>query len=149
MRMSLIPILLVLLTAALICAGCESRKLPPVDSRLLDPNGNFTLHVSNQSFAITPVDIQVQIDGERVVHEYFDVGNQHGWKTYKISLAPGKHKIQVTSAEGNAELSQEIEVTGQHWGVIDYWHYPEVTGGAGPTPKQFSFSMQDSPIGFM
>lgn len=149
MKTSFLRTVTLLVAAALCCAGCEYRKLAPVDTKLLDPNGNFTLHVSNQSFAITPVDIQVLIDGERVVHEDFDVGNQHGWKRYTLSLAPGKHEIRVSSEKGKAELSQEIEVTGQHWAVIDYWYYPEVTGGAGPTPKKFGFSMQDSPIGFM
>ena len=135
-------------TAGICCVGCGLRQLPPVDSKLLDPNGTFTLHVSNQSFAISPVDIQVRIDGEVVVRQYFDVGNQHSWKTFRLALAPGEHKLQVSSVKGTAELTEEFVVTGEHWALIDYWYYPKVTGGGGPTPRKFIFNVQDTPIMF-
>jgi hypothetical protein len=113
---------------------------------LLDPQGNFTLHVSNQSFAITPVDIKVEIDGQVVVSRKFSVGNQHNWKTFKLALEPGLHHLYVSSIKGQAELSRNIQVTGQHWAVIDYWYYPDTHYN--PTPKKFSFNISDEPVYF-
>ncbi|MCL4691996.1 MAG: hypothetical protein KJ060_05720 [Candidatus Hydrogenedentes bacterium] len=140
----------ILLAPVLLCgAVCNRVEFPPVNSTLLNPSGNFTLYVSNQSFAISPVDIKVQIDGEVVVHQNFDVGTQHNWKKFGIALPPGVHSLTATSTKGDATLEQEFTVTGEHWAVVDYWYYPEVTGGAGPTPRTLSFSIQDSPIGFM
>jgi hypothetical protein len=137
-----------LLPAAALLAGCADPELAPPDSELLDPSGQFTLYVSNQSFEISPVDIQVSIDGEVVVREYFEVGNQHSWKTFVLDLSGGTHRIDATSNKGGAELSEAFEVKGNHWAVIDYWYYPKVTGGAGPTPRQFTFMIQDEPIRF-
>ncbi len=148
--MKSIPATAILLAPVLLCgASCNGVEFPPVNSTLLDPNGNFTLYVSNQSFAISPVDIKVQIDGDVVVHQNFDVGTQHNWKKFRIALPPGTHSLTATSAKGDATLRQEFAVTGEHWAVVDYWYYPEARGGADPTPKQLSFHIQDSPIGFM
>ena len=133
----------------LLTAGCTYRQVVPPDSKLLDPNGQFTLYVSNQSFAISPVDIQVEIDGEVVVREYFDVGNQHNWRAFTLSLPAGKHRLRVSSTRGEAELSEEFDVKGEHWAVVDYWCSPKLTRGAGPTPKHFSFTVEDKPIYFM
>jgi hypothetical protein len=133
----------------LLLAGCANLQLAPPDSKLLDPNGRFTLYVSNQSFAISPVDIQVEIDGEVVVREHFDVGNQHSWKAFTLNLSAGKHRLKVSSAKGEAELSEGFEVKGEHWALISYWYYPKLTRGAEPTPKQFTFTIQDEPIYFI
>ncbi len=65
--------------------------LPPAQSKLLDPGGNFVLYVSNQSFYIDPVDIQIWIDGECVVREYFEVGNQHNYRPFVLRLSEGTH----------------------------------------------------------
>jgi len=130
-------------------AGCGDRQLAPPDSKLLDPNGRFTLYVSNQSYAISPVDVQVEIDGEVVVREHFHVGNQHNWKAFTLNLSAGKHRLKVSSAKGEAELPTEFEVKGEHWAVINYWYYPKGTHGANPTPRHFSFTIKDEPIYFM
>ena len=135
-----------LLAVALIFCGCKAPELPPADSKLLDPNGKFTLYVSNQSFAISPVDIRVAIDGEVVVRQYFDVGNQHTWKAFKLSLSLGPHELKVSSVKGTAELTTQFDVKGEHWAVIDYWYYPK--SHYDPTPKHFSFDIQDKPIEF-
>jgi hypothetical protein len=132
----------------LLGAGCHA-KLAPVDTKLLNPAGTFTLYVSNQSFAISPVDITVTIDGEVVVREYFDVGNQHGWKQFTLDLADGTHTLEVKSDRGAASLSKTFDVSGPRWAVIDYWYYPDSQHGAGPTPRSFSFEIQDTPIAFM
>jgi len=144
--MNTIRLLTVLNVILLLLPGCKDKPLPPPESKLLDPNGSFTLYVSNQSFAISPVDIQVEIDGEVVIREYFDVANQHNWKAFKLSLSPGQHKLKVSSVKGNAELSKEFDVTDEHWAVVDYWYYPK--SHYNPTPKKLTFDIQDTPIRF-
>jgi len=125
--------------------GRQAPEAPAKKSQPSDPLANFTLHVSNQSFAITPVDIKVQIDGNVVVDQLFDVGGQHNWKTYKLRLSPGQHIIVVTSKEGAASLTKTFQIKDKHWGVLDYWHYPDFTP---PTTKHFSFDIHDGPVYF-
>ncbi|MBN2138082.1 MAG: hypothetical protein JW720_09760 [Sedimentisphaerales bacterium] len=113
-----------------------------------DPNGNFILYVANQSFDEDPVDITVRIDDAKAVDSDFYVGNQHNWVKHQFALAPGRHKLNALSKKGKTALETEFEITDKHWAVIDYWYYPKLTGGAGPTPRHFSFLIQDTPIGF-
>jgi ankyrin repeat protein len=119
-------------------------KLPAVRSKLLDANGNFTLYVSNASFAISPVDVRVEIDGELVVSDYFDVVDQHRVEMFRLSLSKGKHKIQIWSEKGGAQLKTEFEYKDHDLGVIEYWYYPK--SHYMPTPKQFSFRIQRPPF---
>jgi len=116
------------------------------DGKLLDAQGNFTLHVSNQSFAITPVDICIKIDGQTVVSQDFEVENQHSWKTFQLVVATGKHVLFVSSRKGEAELVKEFKVEGEQWAAIDFWYYPE--SHYNPTPRKFSFHLQNTPIYF-
>lgn len=117
-----------------------------------DPNGNFILYVSNQSFDENPVDITVHIDGKKAIEGDFDVTGkriaQHNWIMHRFDLAPGRHRLSVKSKKGKASLDKEFEISDKHWAVIDYWYYPTLRGGAGPTPRHLSFMIQDSPIGF-
>lgn len=124
------------------------------DGRMLpqDPNGNFTLYVSNQSFDENPVDITIHIDGKKAVERDFDVKGkrtaQHNWIKHRFSLSPGKHRITAKSKKGKASLEKEFEIEDKHWAVIDYWWYPTIRGGSGPTARKFTFMIQNSPIGF-
>lgn len=137
-------ILMLTISIVVLVVGCGNLGLSPVKSKLL--NGGFVLYVSNQSFAITPVDIRIEIDGEVVVHEWFHVGNQHNWKGFSLNLPTGKHTLHISSRRGEAELTKEFEVTGKHWAGIDYWYYPKPASG--PVLKHFSFYIQDRPIIF-
>lgn len=115
-------------------------------------NDNFILYISNQSFAVNPVDIMVFIDGSIVVDQEFDVAGrkmaQHSWERFQFSLPPGKHTIRAVSSKGETQLEQDFDIVNDHWAVINYWYYPEVTGGAGPTPRSFEFTIKDEPILF-
>ena len=135
-----------LLTAAVLAlAGCSSKDSFGPQNQA----GNLILYVSNQSFDITPIDITVYIDGQKALKDDFEVGSQHTWVPYGFSLAAGKHTIKAVSKKGDAILEKEFEVKGKHWATLAYWYYPKLRGGAGPTPKSFSFSIEDKPIGFM
>ena len=81
----------------------------PQKNNILNPKGNFVLYVSNQSFAITPIDIKISVDDIPVVDESFRVEGQHNWKTFVLKLSPGKHKIDVSSQKGGAVLSKNFE----------------------------------------
>jgi len=112
----------------------------------IDPDGNFLLYVSNQSFAITPVDIIVKIDGKIIVNEMFEVGSQHRWKLFRIKLPKGKHEITASSKKGSATLHKLFTVKGKQWAVVDYWYYPPTHYD--PCPRQLSFKIFDKQIYF-
>lgn len=139
---------LLLLTVCLASGGCTPALPPlvPVTSKYLDPKGQFTLYVSNQSFALSPVDIEIRVNGEVVVHDYFDVKNQHNWKQFTLALPPGPYTLNVSSRRGGAELTKDFVVKDKHWAVVDYWYYPR--SHYMPTPRKLTFSMRDEPIYF-
>lgn len=146
LRRYLIP--LVLLAIAIAVNACASD--PPDSSPasgLLDPNGNVVLYVSNQSFAIDSIDVTVEIDGEEVISEDFDVGDQHNWKQFVIRLAPGHHTLRARSRLGDATLEKSFVVSDKHWAVLNYWYSTEEYGHP-PEPKQFEFIIQDKPVTF-
>jgi hypothetical protein len=150
--------LLVLLAAILlVVAACGSsdtgeRATTPEASSgasspsLLDPEGNFVLYVSNQSFELPTIDVLVEVDGQRVVDEDLEVGNQHNWKRFVLELSPGRHTLVARSSRGDALLQRSFVVSGKRWAVLDYWYYSGANGT--PEPKHFTFIIRKKPIGF-
>jgi hypothetical protein len=77
---------LAILLAATLLGGCRSR-IPSEQTRaqsdaaqdapLAADEGLFTVVVSNQSAAITPVDIHIEVDGRQIVHEDIPVRDHH------------------------------------------------------------------------
>ena len=130
----------------------QSEAMPISKTFIEDNNGNFILYISNQSFAVNPVDIQVFVDGKKVIDQTFDVKGkrvaQHNWIPFQFKASPGSYRLRVESKKGKALLKTTFEIQDKNWAVIDYWNYPKVTGGAGPTPPKFTFNIQDKPIGF-
>jgi len=149
-------IMAALLAAIFLAEGChkETASPPPLSQATLteDKDGNFILYVSNQSSAVNPVDIRIFIDGKVAVNELFDVTGkrtpQHNWKKFQFSLSKGTHELRISSKQGKATLEKDFEINNEHWAVVDYWYYPRITGGAGPTPRSFTFDIKDKPIGF-
>ena len=137
-----------LATAALVFTGCSTPSHSSFESVIIDPNGNFRLYVSNQSFAISPVGIKVFIDGKRVVDGSFEVGSQHTIEEFVLKLSPGRHKIAAESSKGQAKLEQDFEVTDKTWAALAFWYYPKMVGGAGPCPRQFTFEVSKEPMIF-
>lgn len=95
-----------------------------------------TLFVSNQSFAIDPVDITVKIDDEIVVNKNFYVGSQHNYSAIDISLTGGSHTIKVNSKNGDAVLKQDFFVFTRSYLRLEYWYYPN---DPNITPRNFEF----------
>lgn len=142
MKRNIIGIASILLIVILF--GCKEKPLAKPSSKMLYPNGTFTLYVSNQSFAISPVDVTVEIDDELVISDYFAVGTQHSFTPFRLSLSKGRHKIKISSQKGKAELSTEFELSDQDVGEIDFWYYPK--SYYDPTPRHFDFKLQKGPL---
>ena len=130
-------------------AGCSSDGDDGLEPRQLMPtatNPTFVLYVSNQSFDIDPVDIEVLLDGQRAVEGDFLVEGQHSWHTFSFELAPGTHELRAVTRAGDSIAVETIEM-GQEpsYSVLDFWFYepghsyPEAYG---PT---FSFELLSEP----
>jgi len=121
----------------------EANTLPQ------DKNGNFVLTVSNQSFAIDPVDIKIYIDGKLALDQEFDVGTgirrQHNWQMFQFQLPDGIHKFRAESIRGQVSLEKQFEIKGKRWAVLDYWFYPDTHDE--PIAKHFSFGVSDKRLG--
>lgn len=136
-----------LATAVSVFAGCRNVGSDP--SRVSnDSDGNFHLYISDQSFAISPVDISVFIDGELIVRENFYVGSQHNWQRFVRKLSPGPHRLVAKSIKGNTELDQTFEIKDKLWVSLDYWFYPNAEEGAAPCPRKFTLFVKEEPIMF-
>ncbi len=135
-------VLTVSIVAAAIC-GCGAAPPDAPDGGILAGRPvPFTLRVCNQSKAISPVDIRVAIDGTVVIHEEFVVGRQLNWKEFEMTLAAGKHRIEVVSRKGGARLAETFLLARRGEADLQFWYYPETHRFA--TPRQFRFDLQEN-----
>ena len=122
-------------------------EAPPVVTTTSIPPSSAThtmhLYVSNQSFAIDPVDIQIRIDGELLVSDTFEVLNQHNWIRYDLELTVGEHVINATALDGEVELHETFQVAAETWSLVEFWDSED----RGDTPF-LRWITQDEPIGF-
>jgi hypothetical protein len=130
------------LAALVALAACTDANQPrQVIPAPADPN--FTLFVSNQSFAVTPAEISVYLDGELAVEGDFEVGSQHTWLDFDFRLAPGAHELKSVTKNGAriVALTWPVEISDDRdFGVLAFW-----TDREGAT---FSFDLQDDQPGF-
>ena len=135
-----------------LCSACQKGGLPtPTSMSAVDPNqANFVLHVLNSSNASPNVDVQVYLDGELALNEFFEVGtNEVGitnHKTYYFKLNTGMHTIKAVSVKGEAIFETQFEIDEKKWAIIGYEYSP----GPPPDtpPKHFGFQIQNEPIQF-
>jgi hypothetical protein len=127
-------------------AGCsESRSLP--EQHLPKADDSFTLFVSNQSFALDPVDIRVELDGQLAVTGDFEVGSQHTFVRFDMPLAAGTHDIRVTTADvADVVLDETFVMDDRKFATLMFWYYPP--GTTEPTPPRFSWRVSDEQPGF-
>lgn len=90
----------------------------------------------------------MEIDGELVISEYFNVGTQHTFEEFKLALKPGSHRIHIWSTKGDANLSQAFEFKEGEIGVLQYW-YSEKSKYGNPIPKNITFRVQEEPLQIM
>jgi hypothetical protein len=134
-----------ILLAAVLLAACSPAYPPKPPAPTLipqDPNGNFTLYITNESTATVPVDIAISFDGVRAIQDQFGIPGERrtprSYVTYTFQLSPGKHRLTATAANGRTSVSQEFDITGKHWAALTY----------GASPKSLRLIVKDSPIGF-
>ena len=101
----------------------------------------FHLVVSNQSFVVATADIDVKIDGRRVVTGDFEVGSQHSYMTFDFALHVGTHRLEAVSKRGGVAFAGSFDVPAERWAVLTYWQDRS-------TPPQFELHTMSSAPGF-
>jgi hypothetical protein len=143
----LLPILVCIFLTG--CSNFNDNTNIEIQKISEDGNGNFILYVSNQSFAINPIDIKIYIDDMVAVNEDFDVGIQHTWKPFQFNLPTGTHSIKIESIIGDSILEENFDIIDdKHWALVQYWYYPEKLDDENLMPKHFSFDIKNEPYFF-
>lgn len=99
---------------------------PDAEIRLVDetdPDANFTLVITNQSYDDEEVQLEVKVDGITVVNGDFHVEGQHNFVSYPLALRPGTHELTASSDDFNEALQETFEVPpGKvRFGLIEHW----------------------------
>jgi hypothetical protein len=127
--------------------GGEGASQGPRQVMPVPAEPDFVLFVSNQSFDLDPVDIQVFVDDELAVEGDFLVESQHSWHMFELELTPGPHTIRAVSEAGETERVDSIELPEQvRYAVINFWFYE--AGSPEPYGPTFSFDLFEEPPGF-
>lgn len=119
----------------------EPRKLSD-----LPTNGETVLlhlYVSNQSFDISPVAIDVWLEDTHVITGGFDVEGQHNWILFDLNVPIGSHGLRAEYRESSVVLTETISIPAERWGVLEFWYYPNE-----PEHPMFTWSLHDSPVAF-
>lgn len=111
-------------------------------------SGALILYVSNQSFAINPVEIKVFIDGRKVIDDKFKIRYQRNWRKYQFELARGTHRLRIESANGDATWEEPFDITRRQWGVINYWCQPKDAESAATAVRKINFELKSEPFYF-
>jgi len=105
--------------------------------------------VSNQSFEIDPVDIDVYVDDVKVITGDFVVKNQHNWLRFDFEAgADAPHVVRAVSSKGKVEKTATVDVRANgRWVVVDFWFYGPKHYS--PTPAGFTITPHDEEPRFM
>ena len=131
----------------MILLGCIGSTAPKFSQEINQPDANFILYVSNQSFDKPKVDISISIDGKSLVTNTFLVENQHYWKIYSIQLNTGKHYLKAKAGFGPYEIERDFNIAEKHWAVLNFWYKNKIDENT--HPPGFSFEILDEPFGFL
>ncbi len=106
-----------------------------------DADALLTLWISNQSFAITPVEIAVEVNGQVIVSDWFPVEDQHLVVRYDVHTGPGEYRLTLVGAGGEARQSLVVLVEEEPRHVtVSFW--------ADPEPPAFTTRVTADPPGF-
>lgn len=108
----------------------------------------FHFYVSNQSFDLDPVDIDVYVDGIKLITGDFLVQGQHTWVRFDFTAEAGKpHTVRAVTKKGGVDKSEVVQVpTAGRWVVVNFWYYGPKHYE--PTPQSFSIDASDEEPGF-
>jgi hypothetical protein len=117
-------------------------KLPPGA-----PSGALlTLNVTNQSSVTPTIDIQVSVDGRRVVDHVFPYEYAHTKLTVEIPLGPGQRQVSIAGNHGAVRLDTSFDAKGHQWAWASYWYeLPGKPGDPDREPSRFTFDLSDEP----
>ena len=122
-------------------AACSTPTFETPRQHLPAPTSpTLTLYISNQSFDLDPVDIEVHLDGELAVTGDFVVNSQHTWIEFQFDVPPGDHMLTAETRVGGTQLASPFVMDDRKWGVLNFWYY---ASGPEPTPEQLSFNLYD------
>ena len=106
--------------------------------------GDFVLYVSNQSFALDPVELKVYIDGVLAVNQNFHVKNQHNWVRFQFQLRSGTHRIRAVYTVGETQKEEFFTIEKPLWCVIDFY----ASKGPGPAAQSFNIMFFNHQVAF-
>jgi hypothetical protein len=113
----------------------------PADA-VVDPT--VVLVVSNQSYDDPTVRLTIDAGKDTVVDHDFEVGGQHEFFTYELTLPPGAHAVRMTSDSGATHTETlTIEPDQRQYVTISYWDDPDEV----PAPR-FTYEASLDPPGF-
>jgi hypothetical protein len=106
----------------------------------------LTLHVTNQSSVTPTIDIQVSVDGRRVVDHVFPFEYGHTKLTIEIPLDPGHRPVSIIGNQGAVRLDTSFDAKGHQWAWAQYWYEPpEEPGRPDLEPRRFTFDVSNEP----
>jgi hypothetical protein len=106
----------------------------------------LTLNVTNQSSATPTIDIQVSVDGRRVVDHVFPYEFAHTKLTVEVPLDPGQRSVSIVGDHGAVRLDTSFDAKGHQWAWASYWYeLPDTPGGPDREPKGFTFHVSNEP----
>lgn len=132
---------------AIILCTCIGSTKPQFTQEIEEPNANFILYVSNQSFEKPNVDISITLDGKLLINDFFRVKNQHYWKIYSLNLSSDIHLLSVNADNGSYELEKEFKISNRHWAVISFWYTSKKDNDY--QPSGITFEISNEPYGFL
>ncbi len=124
--------------------AAATSNIPPGASS----SGVLILYVSNQSFAINPVEIKVFIDGRKVIDDKFKIRYQRNWRKYQFELARGTHRLRIESTNGDVTWEEPFDITRKQWGVINYWCQPKDAESVVTAVRKITFELKSEPFYF-
>ncbi len=99
------------------------------------------LYVTNQSFDISPVGIDVWLQETHVITGGFAVEGQHTLILFDLEVPIGNHVLRAEALEGSVVLTATIQVPAERWGVLSFWYSP-----GEPTQPTFRWTPHDGPV---
>jgi hypothetical protein len=85
-------------------------------------NGNVAIYVGNMAVNPRSIDIVVGIDGSSAANGEFALDPSRPFVRYLVKLAPGEHRLKVTSERGQATGEATFTVKDQAHVAISYYH---------------------------
>lgn len=125
------------------CDDPDSIEEPHIVNELQDGDIGLHIDVTNQSFDLELVDLDVFINEIHVIAGDFHVGDQHEYYRFDFLTTEGTHTLRAVGDNGGVVLEEEFEMSAETWGNLSFWYYADGQSGVEPTPKSFTWNTYD------